>query len=156
MTTVRLEGAKELIAALKALPKEIASKNGGPVRRALLKAAQVFVVDARARAPRGSDERASFSNLFRGKHKFGTLKASIRAKRDPDPRSSGVTERYTVGPTRKAWYAHLVEFGTVKQSAQPFMRPAYEHNKAEALNVFMLALAEGIARAAKKVAKARG
>ncbi|UFH59834.1 HK97-gp10 family putative phage morphogenesis protein [Sulfurovum mangrovi] len=35
-----------------------------------------------------------------------------------------------------AWYAHMVEFGTVNMAAIPFMRPAYETKGTESVRVF--------------------
>jgi hypothetical protein len=32
---------------------------------------------------------------------------------------------------KKAWYARLIEFGTSKMAAEPFIRPAYEAKKTE-------------------------
>lgn len=52
------------------------------------------------------------------------LKAIRRKPRNPDKPFSDV--RVTRGTNQKydAWYWHFLEYGTVKQSAQPFIRPA--------------------------------
>lgn len=47
------------------------------------------------------------------------------------------------------FYAHFIEFGTVKMSARPFMRPAFDQNKERAVEVMKATLARGIERAAK-------
>lgn len=49
-----------------------------------------------------------------------------------------------------AYYFRFVEFGTVKMPARPFMRPAFDHKKAAALEAIKTGLAEGIAAAAKE------
>ena len=38
-----------------------------------------------------------------------------------------------VGPSKKAWYGRLLEHGTSKMAAQPFLRPAFEAKKDEAV-----------------------
>lgn len=38
------------------------------------------------------------------------------------------------GDKYDGWYAHMVEFGTVKQAAQPFLRPAFENMQDMALH----------------------
>jgi len=52
----------------------------------------------------------------------------------------------------RAPHAHLVEFGTVNMPAEPFLRPAYEQKKGDAVTAIAEQLAKGIDRAAKKVA----
>lgn len=49
------------------------------------------------------------------------------------------------------YYAHLVEFGSSKQSPHPFMRPALDSKASEALKVIAEKLAKEIAKAAKKL-----
>lgn len=56
--SVRVEGLAEVTAALRALPSEFASKNGGPVRVALARAANLIKEEAIARAPRDSGNLA--------------------------------------------------------------------------------------------------
>ena len=161
LTTIR--GLDGLLDALMALPPEVASKNGGPARVALAKGARVIRDDARLRAPVG---------------KTGNLKKNIVMKRDSNPQRSGANERYTVGVrggaknyantkrnVRKGragkeyktdgntYYWRFKEFGTKKMPADPFLRPAFESKKEEALNVIASTLASGIERAAKKVAR---
>jgi len=40
-----------------------------------------------------------------------------------------------VGPNAKYFYGLFLEYGTVKQSAQPFMRPAFDSTGGEALKI---------------------
>lgn len=137
----RITGLAELSAALKALPPEIASKNGGPLRRALRAAARTVQLRARELAPKES----------------GRLTRAIVIQLDRNPRN--VTERMVVRPRagksrndeKGAWYWHFVEFGTVKMPAHPFIRPAFDAVKDEALNEFKRHLTHGIFRAVRKV-----
>jgi HK97 gp10 family phage protein len=54
-------------------------------------------------------------------------------------------------------YAHLVEFGTFRSRAQPFMTPAWENNKMKVLSIISKTLktevAKAVARAASKALK---
>jgi HK97 gp10 family phage protein len=49
----------------------------------------------------------------------------------------------------KFFYAHFIEFGTVRMTAKPFMRPAFDMNKERAVEVMKTTLARGIERALK-------
>lgn len=84
----------------------------------------------------------------------GNLKAAVIMKRMRKP-ENGLTEQYIVTPRKgkasdviaakrgtgklgkDAYYAHMVEFGTVKMPAQPFMRPALEQNTQRATDAMV-------------------
>lgn len=149
MADVKVHGLSDLAAALKALPREIAGKNGGPLRSALRSAAVVIRNEARLRAPRES----------------GRLSNAIAVPRDKSP--GDVTERYVVKPKRGksrndprgAYFWTFVEFGTEKQPKQPkqpFLRNAYDSRKDAALAEFKIKLTAGIKRAAKKAQRLGG
>lgn len=148
MASVTVTGLKELADALRALPAEVASKNGGPLARALREAGKVIQQDAIARAPIGEQDPAP-----------GRLRRSIIVKRDPNP--GDVNERMFVTVRRGKSYKDLkgakywrfVEFGSEKQQPQPFLRPAFEAKKVIALATFIAKLKDGIARATRKAAK---
>lgn len=143
MLKVKVHGLSDLAAALKALPPELASVRGGPLARALRKSANVIRDDARQRAPK----------------KTGRLAKNIVTKRDPRP--GNVTERQVVmvrrgrrkDDAKGAYYFHHVEFGTVKQEAQPFLRPAFDGQARYAVEVFVDEFAKEIGKAAAKVAR---
>lgn len=161
---VKLSGLRESVAALRALPREIAGSNGGPIRGALYAGAKVIRDEAERLAPEDT----------------GNLKRNIYIYRDRDPQSSGVVEHYMilirVGRRSKrakqayrmgrlnprlralggmdAWYGIFPEFGTAKMPAHPFMRPAFEAKKMSAVSTFIVELRKGVARAAQR-AKAR-
>lgn len=160
---IRLTGLDETIAALRALPAEFGSKGGGPIRKALYRAALPMRKFAESKAPIDT----------------GNLSANVYIYRDRDPKgSTGATERYVIGVRTKrnarqqarlnqqlgrvsrnlrtrgdAYYWFMVEFGTSKQRAQPFMRPAFELHKNIAVSIFTRELRTMVAAA---VNKARG
>jgi HK97 gp10 family phage protein len=140
---MKVNGLADLAAALKALPAEIAAKNGGPLRVALRASARVVADAAEQRAPKDT----------------GRLGRAIAIQVDRNP--GNVTERIVVRPRagksrndpKGAYYWHFLEFGTERQPAQPFIRPAFDAVKEQALTVFRTRLAKGIVRAAKRAAK---
>lgn len=144
----KVQGLAELAEALKALPAEVASRSGGPLASALRSSARVIADEARRNAESlpvsDTDERDDYIRT-------GNLARSIGVRRDPNPRD--VTERAVVRPSRRAWYWRFVEFGTEKMPARPFLRPAFEAKREEAVRVFREALAKSIARAARKAAR---
>lgn len=175
-SSVQITGLRELGEVLKKLPKEIASKNGGPLRAALFQGAKVIRDEARVRAP---VRTSKLSPKREAKQPPGTLKRNIVATRDRDPARSGQTENYVIRPktgknrkTGDAYYWRWVELGhrivppgqrkagrrAIKAGAfeggnvppKPFMRPAFEAKKEEAVAKFAQSLAKGITRAVVK------
>lgn len=107
---------KALLQTLKQFPKNI-QRNvmSGAVRAG----AAVIRNEAKARVPK----------------RTGNLKKSIIVMKRKSE-GYGVI-RYSVTPSKKGkhsgWYAHFIEFGTVNQSAKPFLRPALDAKQGEAL-----------------------
>ncbi len=142
--TVRLEGFRELERALNELPK---STGRAVLRRVAKGALQPMADRARGMAP---VER-------------GDLKASIqvserRTKRvtriDRFDKNTGL--EMAMGPVSGGGvlnYATFAEFGTNDTRARPFMRPAFDGGKDEALDYIKANLGNEIERAAKRLAK---
>ena len=122
----KITGAKELEQTLKEMGPKIAVRIGD---KALREGARVIVREAKRLAPR----------------RTGALRKSIAAVkgRDPRPEMRSVVVGFKK-PGRR--YAHLVEFGTSRAAAQPFLRPALDTQAKEALNTITEVLAEGILR----------
>ena len=160
MADVRVEGLDGVLERLRALPAAVGAKGGGPARAALAKGARVFRDQAIANAPRDT----------------GLLQESIVARRDSKPHLIGASEAYFVGVKRKskryantkrnrgkgragktyfvegtAFYFLFLEFGTEKMRARPFLRPAFEQRKEDALNVIVNEMQAGLARAERKL-----
>jgi len=115
MVDVQVEGMDELLKKLNILPEKV-QKNviSGAVRAG----AKPMSTEAKLLVPKDTE----------------TLKKSI-----------GITKRrskyknilhFSVTPRSKkgGWIAHFLEFGTVKMSAKPFMRPAFEKKGEEAID----------------------
>ena len=110
----KLTGTRELEKALADLGR---ATGRNTARRALKKSAQIVADEAQILVPVDQGEL------------MDSIKVSPKAKRNRT--AKGEVEMF-VGPT--VYYGHFVEFGTVKQSAQPYMRPAWESNKGKVLD----------------------
>lgn len=165
-TTFRVDGLRELDAALGELPKATARN---VLRRVLTKAAQPIADDARQLAPvDGGHLRDSIAVSARVKNQAGssefaaTLRSggskaeAVRAMRDARRAAGGGSfAEIHVGPSVKAPHGHFQEFGTENHAAQPFMRPAWESNKHRALDTIKKDLGAEIEKTAKRLAKRR-
>lgn len=167
-TEVQLQGLDGLLDALKALPAEIGAKGGGPARVALAKATRIIRDQAIANAPRDT----------------GLLQENIIMHRDRKPHLAGAAEHYSVGVRRKsrryantkrnkgkgrvgktyfvegsAYYWQFIEFGFTRNGVtyppRPFLRPAFESRKEEAMDTIVTELRAGLDRAARKLARKR-
>lgn len=151
---VEVQGLKELADALRALPTEISGKSGGPLAKGLRSAGNVIRDEAKRKAPVLSEP-----SKYR---KPGTVRDAIKTRRDRI-QAPGATETFEVyvqkakGGKRGTfspddpYYWPFVEFGTKKMAARPFLRPAFEAKKDEALRTFETTLAKAIDKANQKV-----
>jgi HK97 gp10 family phage protein len=124
--TVQWTGAKELEAKLRDMGPKIAQRLGD---KALRKGASLIVSDAKSRAPVGFTKK---------------LRKSITAitnNRGVDADQRRVTIGFRMPTSRRA---HFQEFGTVKQAAQPFIRPALDASGGPALDLMGVTLRLGI------------
>lgn len=134
-----IKGLRKLLRTLEALPPELGSKGGGPIRRALFAAAKEWQQAVEKAAPVGTEPSPESPRL----------RDSIVVRRDPDPKSQGFAELYSVGYASRAFWGGFVEEGTVKQSAQPFLRPVADGEQQAAINAFVDKLSRDIDRAVK-------
>lgn len=129
----KIEGGKELDAALRKLGIDLERKIAKSAVRA---GATVIAKQAILNAP--SDE--------------GDLKKSIkvvtRSKRTGDAVASVVTRSGKKWSAKRmnAWYASMVEFGTEKSAAQPFLRPALDVKGAEAIKAMSKKIQDRISK----------
>lgn len=157
MTEVRVEGLGELLKTLEALPREIVSQRGGPVRSGLRKAALVLRDQARANI----DRIVSEPNEGPTYTPTDTLKNALIVTRDPRPQRAGISkgERFLLRVRRRDAYpdgtkANLVggvlEFGSEKMQAKPWLRPVLPQKGQEAIRVFIQETRKAIDRAVKR------
>ena len=164
--TVRIEGLRELEIALRKLAPAI---KGNPLRKAVRKMTVPFF-DAAVQNAHGINDPETRTNIadamgirlipLSERDKF-TAKGDSFEGYEVGPRKKGKgLKQYAIGPQVKggyysAWYAHFVEFGTDKQAAQPFMRPALEATWRKSIDVFTDDLDKTLQRTVKRLAKGR-
>ncbi len=135
---MKIEGLSDLIAGLEELPKATSTN---VQKRALKEAADPIEADAKRNAPR----------------RTGLLeeRITISSKLSPRQRSSLVKESKVevyVGPPSMA-RGIVAEFGSVKQTPHPFMRPAWDANKKTAFLKIRDILADEIEKARQRAAR---
>ena len=166
LDTQTLSGLDDVLAKLKALPPEIVSKGGGPVRFALMKGAQVVRDEWRSQVQRVIDEPNAGGEPT---DSTGLLQSSIGVTRSSNPKRFGANERYVVRVRSKKYpmkpgakeqvttsqVARLLEYGTEKMVAKPWATPGYMSSRQQALNTVVRELNRGIERVVKKLSRQR-
>lgn len=128
---LKFDGGAELEAAFRELPFSIAKT---ATANAIKSLAAPMVDDMKAAAPKHTGEGA----------------ASIAASVTDVP---GQLVTVAVGPDRDHFYMAFIEWGTARQPARPFMRPAWDRNKEQALVTFNDELITAVERAAERRAR---
>ena len=169
-TKFSFEGGKALEAALRRIGKEATARNIGT--RALKIAAEPIADAARRNAPedkgflRESIKIATKANMGRGRalrsrgdtvYAFIGIDGSVLPPKDAKTKRNRRKSRFLQAGGGVAAYSIFVEYGSASMAPQPYMRPAFDGEKENAVKRLGPALWEEIekaaARAAKKAAK---
>lgn len=161
MMEMKLHGMEGVLDALRALPAEVVSKGGGPVKRALRKGALPILSQVQANLRQKlAEHRAG------GDETTGLLLKAVRVTRGKPPLDQK-GERYLVRFSRSRYpdrkgkpvttlkTAQIYEYGAEHQPARPFIRPAYLARGEEALQTIQRELLADIERIARRLAKPR-
>lgn len=139
MSEFRISGFDETVSNLRRLPQEIAGK---VLDAAVRKAGTPMAEDAARTAPRSATPS-----------KAGHMGDSIKMRKFTDQSSANdVESNFTIGPDRAHFYGGFEEFGTVKEAARPFMRPAFDRAGQSVIESLGKELGTGVERAAKRLA----
>jgi len=151
---VNLQGVDGVLKTLQSLPAEVVSKRGGPVKLSLAKGARLLRDEVKKNLQRivtGDDSSGLlYKNIIasRGKEPIGTRgeRYIVRVKRKtyPDRQGRPVTTLKT---------ANILEYGSQKQMAQPFIRPAAESKAQETITVVTTDLVKRLDRVVKNLAR---
>ncbi|RKF23375.1 hypothetical protein D6851_02575 [Altericroceibacterium spongiae] len=146
-TSVKLEGFKELEDNLYRLKYGTAKSN---TRRAMKESLEPTARMMRAKAP-------VYSGTLKESIAISSLQKSGRQREFTKQSGSGLT--MYIGPSREgALQGQMQEFGTYKEPAQPFARPAWESDKMNVLDRFSVFLWDNVVKAlgrqARKLARA--
>jgi len=150
---IDMQGLQALTAKLQTLKQETRYKGG---RTAGRKAANVIAAAAKLRAAHIDDPKTAENiikniavrwnnRLFK---KTGDLGFRIGVRGGAESKKENDTN-----PGKDTWYWRLVEFGTVKTRAKPFMRPALQESAQEATNTFISEYQKALDRAIKRAAQ---
>lgn len=158
MMTVDIKGLKELQNALNQLPEKI---QGRPVRSAVGAAAKVVMDEAKRRVP--IDTGQLCKAIYRGRSRSMSAKGKetyvvgIRKGKAKYANTAKNRRMNRVGKSYQtrgeAYYFRYIEFGTAKMAAKPFLRPAFESKKNEAVRVMQQRLLEAIDKTARSLPK---
>lgn len=143
--TVKVSGLRELGERMRSLSKEVAGKaafSGVLAGATVIKKAAIRKVEANPSIETGSLHDAIITKRVpRGQLKM-TAEYIVTVRR-------GLTRRQKAkGKQRAAPHASFVEFGTVNMPAEPFMRPAFDGHKEEAVQAIVAKLDKAITKAA--------
>lgn len=160
--TVKIEGLEGVLKTLKELPAEVVSKNGGPVRSALAKAARMMrdktqqnlqsIIDA----PNEGGEQTESTGLLKkniiakrgrlgGGEKGELYSVRVRNKVYPDKKGKRVST---------AQVARLLEYGSERLNPpKPFMRPAFDSEKSKVISLFVSELNKKLGAIVRKLAR---
>ena len=153
---VEVRGLSELGEALKNFPEVLGRKY---LRKATFAAAGVIKEDAITRAPVHTGAMKEHIAVFRRKsepseahYAIGVkgIKFNKKVKRVlRNLRKIAGVKRLNIAGDLYYW--RFLEFGTAKMPARPFMRPAFEAQKMNAIDKFRESLADGVQAAAAEV-----
>jgi hypothetical protein len=155
---LELSGLDGVLDTLKRLPPEIVSKRGGPVKSALRKGAVVIFQQAQMNLYRAT------VNVSTGDSEgTGLLLKNLVVTRGKEP-IGGKGERYLVRVRRKGYQrqgepvttlktAQLLEYGSSKQPAEPWLVPAFQAKAAEAIKTIEADLIKSVDSVVRKISK---
>lgn len=153
MAAVEVKGLRELNAALAELPERIAKNvlrgsvaaGAAVIRKEAVKRAPIYTGPvAQGHPPPGTLKRAIYQTQVR--ELSGLLKQTFKVA---VRRGKGAATKS--GKSLDAYYARFVEYGTVKMTARPFMRPAFDSQKLNAIEAMKQYLAKRIPEEAAKL-----
>lgn len=161
--TMNVQGLNGVLDTLQALPADVVSKRGGPVKLALAKGARLIRDQAK------TNLKAAIAH--NGSQSTGLLEKNVIASRGKAPIGTK-GERYLVRVRRKAYdgdkigkrqkagkrvtthkTASLLEYGSSHQPATPWLRPAVQQKGEAAINVITSDLKRRIDLIVKKQAQ---
>ena len=151
----KMTGVDHVLSMLKQLPPAVVGKGGGPVLAALRKGARVLL----------AQERINLAKSTAGSETTGLLMKSLAVSRGKAP-SGSKGERVVVRVRRKTYpgtgkksgkkavttltSANLLEYGSSKQQAEPWIRPAFATRREEAARAIETTLVKRVTALAKK------
>lgn len=155
--TVTVTGLKELEQSLSLLQSKVAKTS---LERATKSGAQVVVVEARMRAPKGIVPHKFKKNGAVITVKPGNLRKNIKPKKMSNKKRTIGNIQYIIPLDGDAFYGKFMEWGWRAKGGryiapQRFLAPAWQAKKDEALDQLGKRLGEEVEKAAREAANAR-
>jgi hypothetical protein len=162
---MNLTGLDGVLKTLKSLPPEVVSKRGGVVRQSLAAGMRVIQKEARKNLVR-STASAGKTGVSYGS---GLTAKNVIYKRKNMPKGEKgerliMTVAYKQHPSFSSTYknkpikfndiAFMLEYGTVNQQAEPWLRPAFMSKREQALSVVQSDLVKRLDKVVTKLALA--
>lgn len=146
-----IDGLDHILRALSQLKKQAARSR--VLRKALGPSTKPFMMTAKQLAPKETGLlRKSIGRKIKVYRESGRVTVIIGPRSKPSFRRE-VTINGRTQVRNPVHYAHLVEFGTVKTRAKPFLRPAVDRHKEQFKVTFKRLVLQGILDELKKVKK---
>lgn len=159
-TDMKIEGLEEVLARLNSLSPNLRK---GALRTGMRKGANTVRKAARDKAPVKSEamkKNIAVQFASRTSRKIDGLAFRVGVRggaKEPTKASRYSRSRRSAGSTapdrRSTWYWRLVEFGTQKMPARPFMRPALSQNVEKVISQVAKDLDDGIDNELRKAAR---
>ncbi len=156
---LQIHGIDGVLSTLEALPAEVVSKRGGPVKLALAKGARLLRDQAkdnfrRSVAQGGADTTETTVESIvasRGKAPVGTKgeRQLVRVKRRAYINAKGAK-------TTTLRAAQLMEYGSATQPARPWLRPAVQRRGSQIIDVVSEDLLKRLDQMTKRLAAQNG
>jgi len=162
---VNLTGLDNVLSTLQKLPQEVVSKRGGIVRQAVFAGARVIRAEARknltkvtSNGRKGNDDAVSTGltakNIVVRRKNMPNSEKGERALLTVAYKSHpGYKSKFRKKPIKFNDIAFMLEYGTSKQRAEPWLRPAFNAKKEQAIDKMRSDLLVKIDRLAKKYLK---
>jgi HK97 gp10 family phage protein len=166
--TMKIEGLRGVDAAFgelkkataNAVAKRVLKRAGQPIAQ---RAAELAPDDPETGAPdlhtsiivspkiKNEVGKSAFADVMQAGGSRSEAVAALRDARRAANGEGSVAVMH-VGVDSRIGYAHLLEFGTVNHGPRPFMRPAFEEKKGEALEIIVRDLSGEIDKAKARAA----
>lgn len=143
--SAKIDGVDKLIRKLDRLPAAIGRNIE---RRVLMEAGEIIAARARELVPVDTGNLRD-SIVVSDRPLGGAFKMDAAGAASTGEGRMTVYIGPKTGGRNDGYYGHMVEFGTVKMAAQPFLRPAFDSTKGQVQSRIAGDLAAAISRAAK-------
>jgi len=153
--TIKLEGLKELDAKLAKMETKVGFKT---LRSAMMESAKPTFAAAKRNAQgtgiKGFDAGATAAAMGRFTKKINNKRVQLFiGPKNKSKKALNLWNAKHGGNAKRLNHFHLVEFGSLKGPAQPFMRPAFEATKRTMARDFGKILARQIEKVGRSAAR---